>query len=162
MKSYQRVLAVIDLGGRAEAIAHRALAVARGFDATLGLAHVLDYGAGCDDDHAPFLTRQEAEARFAAAAQQRLTAIAERIGARSADTRVLTGRPEPAVAKLIREWGADLVVVGAHATYGLARRGRRWTASVPSPHDVLVVQIEQKRALRRLLHALRSPALACD
>jgi universal stress protein A len=162
MLRYKRILTAIDLGKRGEEVAHRALEIARTYDARLGVVHVLDHAPGLEDDHVPFLTPQEREAKWIALARERLDSLLERIGARGAETQVVAGHPLWALARLANEWGADLVVIGAHATHGLDRtHGHRPARTVGAPaYDVLVVQTEPQPALQRLLHSLLSPVLA--
>jgi universal stress protein A len=159
-RRYTRILAVIDLGKRGEEVACRALEVARTYNAKLGVAHVLDYGAGFEDDHVPFLTPQQTEEKLTAVTRERLISVLERIGARDAEMHVTAGHSTRALARLVSEWGADLVVVGSHARHALDRSRPFAETHNPLTYDVLAVQTEEESALRRLLHSLLSPVLA--
>lgn len=133
MKRFRRVLACIDLNGIGAATAAGARDVARAHGARLALAHVVDYGAGLEADHAPFLTRAETEARLDAVVRRHLATLAWRLGQPDARLLVGFGGPEQGLRHLASGWQPDLVVVGAPTPHGVRHDKPLWLHSPDGP-----------------------------
>jgi nucleotide-binding universal stress UspA family protein len=146
MRSYRRILGLIDISQHGEKVAGRALQMARLYNATLGIATVVDYAPGYESGHAPFLTPQQAQDAVVKDFSRRLDHLIERVGAIGAEGLVAAGHLSSCVRDVLHSWDPDLVLIGSHELYGLdqpqALLGSRGEAP---PFDILVVRIEQPR-----------------
>lgn len=157
MLIYRRVLAIVELTTHDEFIVRRALQVARLCEAVLGVVHVVDYTPGLEADQFPILTREQVQASLMEAAHKKISSLLERINVQDAEQHVVTGTPRHAIADFIADWGADLVVMGSHAPYGLRKEHSGDARECAC--DMLTVQLEPNGAARRLRQAL-SPLFA--
>lgn len=151
MEAYRRILTPVDLDANTELVLHRAWRLARRFEAELFVLHVVDYHAGLESDHVSSLTGPQLYAALAQAAEQRLRAMLERMGAHGVEVRGVVGKPQQVCREIASAWRPDLAVVGAHATHGL--RSERQEL----PFDVLIVQLDAPAAPARFLRSLLAP-----
>lgn len=152
MRSYRRILALVSTHADSEAVARRAVQLARFHGATLALAAVVDYTPGFDSDHVPFMTpRQVREAllRDVRGRLERLLSGIECEGGR--EVIVACGEERDVVAELTRSWAPDLVLVGSRAKHGMDRIAGH------APYDVLIVQNGRQGFAGRLVNALAAP-----
>lgn len=119
MTCYRRVLAVIDLDRRGEAVARQAWALAEPQAACFALAHIVNYGPRVDDDHATFLTPAEIEGKLAGIVRERLAALSRHLGASEAALLVGFGDRAEGLHRLVLGWRPDVVVAGVQAPHGL-------------------------------------------
>jgi len=100
----KHILAALDLDARAGQVFGRAVQLAVQHGSKLTLAHVAAYGEGAEtSDEAAALVR----------AEEKLHELSKPVGL-EVDLRVVVGNPAHEIATLVRETGADLVVMGAH------------------------------------------------
>lgn len=145
MRSYRRILSLIDISANGEKVARRALQMARLYNATLGTATIVDYTPGYESGHAPFLTPQQAQDALVKDFTRRLNHLIERIGG-GAEGIVTAGHVKSSVRDILQSWDPDLVIVGSHEAYGLDQpKSLMGKHSAPLPFDILVVQMEQAK-----------------
>ncbi|GAB5414071.1 MAG: universal stress protein [Congregibacter sp.] len=109
----------VDLSEDSDAVAERALAIAKNNSAELHVIHVIEplsfaYGGDIPMD---FSGIQE-EIHQQAVSQ--LAKFAHKFGLAAEQRHVVLGQPEVEIHALADELGADLIVVGSHGRYGLA------------------------------------------
>jgi nucleotide-binding universal stress UspA family protein len=152
MRSYRRILGLIDLSAHGETVARRALQMARVCNATLGLAVIVDYTPGCECDHAP---PQRMRDDIVNDGRAKLDAIIADIGAGGAEAIVVAASTRAAIEEIAESWQPDLILVGSHSPYGLQDPSRvEPGSSAELPADMLVVQAGRPSLAGRLLHAL--------
>lgn len=158
MRSYRRILSLIDVSPNGEKVARRALQMAKLYNATLGIATVIDYTSGYESGHAPFLTPQQAQDAVVKDFSRRLDHLIERVGASGAEGIVAAGHLKSSVRDVLQSWDPDLVLIGSHEPYGLDQpKPLLGKHSDTLPFDILVVQIEQPRHIGgRFVRALAS------
>lgn len=141
MKSYRRILAVIDIPPKGEPIIRRALALARVNQAQLLVATIVDLDTGFESDHVPFMTPSQLRERTAQDIRGRLDLMLARLGAPGIEGRVLTGKPNLAVAALSEEWQPDLIVGAARETAAIQKTSSLtpFTTAPSLPCDVLTL-----------------------
>jgi nucleotide-binding universal stress UspA family protein len=133
-RSYRRILAWIDLDQGGEAVARRALHLARMTRAQLVLFHAIPPEHSAVDGY-PAPSRASLKQGFESAALARLDQIANWLGAAEAECHAIYG-PSPAqsFAAYAEQWVPDLVVAPADCTCHIA--DGRW--------DVLALQGSSK------------------
>ena len=99
-KAIPRILCATDLTPRCEGAVRRATLLAKQMDAQLLLVHVVD------EAQPPELIGSQVERAQIALEARQLTSAAE--------VAVRVGRPNRTIARVVGEWGADLVVLGAY------------------------------------------------
>jgi nucleotide-binding universal stress UspA family protein len=147
MRSYRRILSLIDISPNGEKVARRALQLAQLCNASLGAATVVDYTPGYESGHAPFLTPRQARDALVKEFTRKLGHLIERIGGSGTENIVAAGQVKSSVRDILQSWNPDLVIVGSHEPYGLDQL-RTEMAKRPDalPFDILVVQMEQPRS----------------
>jgi len=148
MSTYKRILALVAFNGDSEAVARRAVQLARSYGATLALAAVVDYTAGFESDHVPFLTPGEMRLAIARDLREKLDQMMTEVGAGGCEIIVGCGSEKEVVAELTGSWRPDLVLVGSHARHGLEQNGER------AAYDVLTIQIKRPSFAGRMINAL--------
>ena len=119
MSEYQHILVSIDLTEESRAVAARAAAIAKVFEATLSCVHVIEplslaYGGDIPMD---LSTIQE---QIQETAKAHLKEFGVSMGIPEDHQHLIFGRPETEVDALGVQIGADLIVVGSHGRHGLA------------------------------------------
>ena len=148
MSTYKRILALVAFNSGSEAVARRAVQLARSYGATLALAAVVDYTAGFESDHVPFLTPGEMRLAIARDLREKLDQMMTEVGAGGCEIIVGCGSEKEVVAELTGSWRPDLVLVGSHARHGLEQNGER------AAYDVLTIQIKRPSFAGRMINAL--------
>jgi len=144
MRSYRRILGLIDISSNGEKVAQRALQMARLYNATLGAATVVDWTPGYESGHAPFLTPQQAQAALVKEFSRKLDHLIARIGGGGSEGIVVAGQLKSSVRDILRSWEPDLVIVGSHEPYGLDQPGSLLGKRNDTlPFDILVAQMER-------------------
>lgn len=154
MRSYRRVLALVEIRPESEAVARRAAQLARFYGATLALAAVVDYTPGLECDHVPFKTPGEMREAIARDLRGKLDHLADGIGAAGSEIIVVSGKMAQAVEDIAGSWRPDLVLVGSKAPHGLDRPAANAAKTGERPYDVLIVQNGRTGFAGRLIHAL--------
>lgn len=120
------VLCATDLSASGEDAARLALSLAERRGAHLSLVHALDapkLGSFVDPAVAPAAKAlEERVAKRTQNAEEKLLAIREKLGATTATTKLLQGRPVEALLYAAEASAAELVVIGPH------RRAEAWSA----------------------------------
>ena len=119
MSLYRHVLVAVDLSDEARQVLEKAKNIAESSSARLTMVHVVEplsvaYGS---DIPLNVTTLQE---EITGQAQERISALAEKIDVGSGEQHIVYGRPEKEVHRIALETGADLIVVGSHGRHGLA------------------------------------------
>ena len=150
MSQIRRILCVIDPDARGEQVLRIASTHARRTGAELLTAHVVDYHTGFESSHAPFLSPTQLNAELAGAASDRIRAMLSKINA-GGKLRVEVGPPRETVIEMANEFGADLVMVGAHSPFGL-RTTQANKAPDRFPFEVLTVHVKRSWNFMHWLH----------
>jgi len=148
MGTYKRILALVAFDSDAAAVAKRAVQLSRSYGATLALAAVVDYTAGFESDHVPFLTPDEMRQAIARDMREKLDRMMAEVGAAGCEIIVGCGSEQKVVAEITRSWRPDLVLVGSHARHGLEQNGER------TAYDVLITQNGRPSFAGRIINAL--------
>lgn len=119
MSPCRRILCVIDPDARGEQVLTQAVAHARQHNAEWIAAHVVDHHTGFESDHIPFLTPTELNLELAAVAAERIGAMLKKIHDATGPLLIEMGPARATVVKMAKMLGVDLVMVGAHSSYGL-------------------------------------------
>ncbi len=115
-RTYRRILAWIDLDQGGEAVARRALHLARMTRAQLVLFHAIPPEHSVGDGY-PVPNRASVKQSFESAALARLKQIANWLGAAEAECHAIYGTsPAQAFASYAEQWAPDLVVTPADHT----------------------------------------------
>lgn len=142
-RAYRRILAWVEFDAAGEAVARRALHLARMTQARLILFHAIPADHHVADGY-PVPSRESVRQHFESAAMARLTHLANRLGAAEAECQARYGAPAQAFADLAERWAPDLVVAATDETPHIP--DGRW--------DVLTLRgsaRSQRSPLRRLL-----------
>lgn len=150
MNQIRRILCVIDPDARGEQVLRLAATHAQRTGAELMTAHVVDYHTGFESSHAPFLSPTQVNAELAGAAFRRIQAMLHKINPAS-KLRIEVGPPRETVIEMATEYGADLVIVGAHSPFGLRTTQAR-SAPDQFPFEVLTVHAKRAWNLMHWLH----------
>lgn len=148
MRTYRRILALIELSPEGEAVARRALQMARAFNAALGIGFVVDYQPGFECDHVPFRTPAEMREAIVGDVRGKLDRMVAAIGAAGAEVLVVSGTQGAAVTEMVGSWQPDLLLTGSEAARGLDATDK------DLPFDVLRVRTGRPGLVGRLIHAL--------
>lgn len=155
MRSYRRILSVVDLSGNGAAVIRRAWQMAQLYNASLAVASVVDYTPGFECDHVPFRTPEEMRSAIVRDVSEKLDRLVGEAGAGRAELIVAAGSEKKVVTDLLRSWQPDLVLVGSHAPHGLeAPESLKVTRNGQLPFDVLTVQMGKPSFAGRLIQAL--------
>jgi universal stress protein A len=120
MEGYKHILLAVDFD-QAEAVAGKAKALAKIFNATLSLIHVVDNmpvpdpGYGMDTVLEVDLTGE-----MIAAAKYQLAGLSQKWGIADEQVWVELGSPKLEITRIAEENKVDLIVVGSHGRHGLA------------------------------------------
>jgi nucleotide-binding universal stress UspA family protein len=119
-----RILVPVDFSPHAERAVRYAATLARRFDATLHLLHVVEdpflSGAWSPEAYVPNVT--ELLQDLTAGAERQLAGLRASVAALgiTVTTAVITGRPAPAIVSHADQGGFDLIVMGTHGRTGLS------------------------------------------
>jgi nucleotide-binding universal stress UspA family protein len=139
MLNLKTILAPVDFSERSIHAAEHAVVLAKRFQSQLVLTHVIppapfEYAAF--DGGAYTGTSMNREQEIRVTMEQRLSALAEKIGGKQAiQTKVLIGDPAGEIKRLVQELGVDLLVMPTHG-YGPFRRFVLGSLTTKVLHDV--------------------------
>ncbi len=146
MSHYTHLLLATDFSPEGSHVASRALQLANNQGAKLSIVHVLEftpivYGGG--EFAMPLDTNIEAD--LEAEARKELDNQASTLHIAPESRHLLIGSTKEEIAKLVREVGADLLVVGGHNVHGLKLLfGTTANAILHAmPCDVLAVRLDE-------------------
>lgn len=119
MSQYNTILLAIDLSDEAEAIASKAVTLAKSNNAALHVVHVVEplsfaYGGDIPMD---FSSIQE---DIQKQAKTQLAEFAQKHSIDASHQHIAMGRSENEIHALAEQLGVDLIVVGSHGRHGLA------------------------------------------
>lgn len=155
MRSYRRILSLVDLTQNGESVARRALQLARMYNAALALSVIVDYTPGFESDHVPFRTPLEMRDAIIRDVRGKLDDIIATIGAAGAEAVVVAAPMDRAMAEIARVWQPDLVLLGSHAPRILQQAAASdFGGRAKLPFDVLTVQVGRPSLAGRLVNAL--------
>ncbi|MDD5391131.1 MAG: universal stress protein [Gallionellaceae bacterium] len=116
MRDYRRILAVVDFSDSGQAVARRALALARLGQAELALLHLIEPDATLDGGYPP-PSRAASQQAYEAEALRRLNFLAANLAAGDAKLLARYGQPRRAFADCVATWQPDLVVADHNPGY---------------------------------------------
>lgn len=116
---YKHILVGLDLTDETPQVLHKAIHIARSYDAKLSLVHVLEpitfaYGGDMPLDVSDMQEQQVQKA------EHELQALVKTIDFPVLQEHVLVGQPANELHYLAKEQGVDLIIVGSHGRKGLA------------------------------------------
>ena len=130
---YKQILVAIDLSEEAHGLLEKAGALAKQYDATLNVVHVMDWPlTGFDPVMGYSAVSDDALLEEMANAVKR---VVEKHGITEAQTHTLMGQPTTTIAHLVDELKVDLLVIGSHGKRG-------WRALLGSTASAIVQIIQ--------------------
>lgn len=119
MSGYRRIVVAVDLTEESNAVADRARALVRAFDAELHIVHVIEplslaYGGDIPMDLSTVQDQIHEQAK------SHLAEFAATLAVPEARQHLIFGRPESEIQRTAQAVGADVIVVGSHGRHGLA------------------------------------------
>lgn len=125
----KKVLIAINYNPSAEKVAQTGYAIAKSLNAEVALAHVITEAAFYAMDYSPIMGytggyttgTQEVVNDIKTETASYLAAAAKHLGDEKITTLVLEGDTAEAILECIKDWNADLLVIGSHSHHGLDR-----------------------------------------
>lgn len=125
----KKILIAINYNPSAEKVAQTGYAIAKSLNAEVALAHVITEAAFYAMDYSPIMGytggyttgTQEVVNDIKTETASYLTAAAKHLGDEKITTLVLEGDTAEAILECIKDWNADLLVIGSHSHHGLDR-----------------------------------------
>ncbi|MDG2276369.1 MAG: universal stress protein [Pseudomonadales bacterium] len=119
MGDYKKIMLAVDLTEESNAVADRALKLARFFEADLHLVHVIEplslaYGGDVPMDLSAVQEQIQDQAK------SHMKDFGARLEIDPEKQHLIFGRPESEIHRVAEEEDADLIVVGSHGRHGLA------------------------------------------
>lgn len=143
MADYQHILLAIDLTPECEPVSSRAIDLARRYDATLSLLHVVENMPVEPGNELMIPPATTVESELLEHAERRLRQLGDKLGVPADRQHVTVGQTKREIVYFAEEEDVDLIVVGSHGRHGLALiLGSTANAVLHgSPCDVLAVRI---------------------
>jgi universal stress protein A len=121
MSDYQHVLLAVDYSEHDDAVARKARALARKYQARLSIIHVLDNIPMPDTAYGTVIPLdQDSGYGLLETEKSHLKQIADEIGVESANRWLIWGVPHQEIVAAAERENADLIVLGSHGRHGLA------------------------------------------
>ena len=120
MDDYRQILTALDLSDDSEAIAGRALQLARFYGAQLSLLHVAEYVPMDLTEELVLTQPPEVNEHLLEHAKASLRTLAGRLDLDPSACRVELGSTKTEIIRVAEETEADLLVLGSHGRHGLA------------------------------------------
>ena len=148
MRSYNHILAAVDLTDEAEIIIEKAKKIAQENNAKLTLVHAVEplsiaYGSDIPLD---LISLQE---EITNQAMQRVEELQKKLVSSTFDCchHIVYGRTDKEVHRIAQDTKVDLIVVGSHGKHGLGLLFGSTSSSIlhDSPCDVLAVRIHKEK-----------------
>ena len=115
---YKHILLAVDFSKDSELIGHRAIDLARRYDAKLSLIHVVINLKGPFYEHIMSSLSEDVEQQVILLAKQQLSALAQRLDIPTTACIVKLGSPKVGILKAVEEHDIDLIVMGSHGLGG--------------------------------------------
>ncbi len=143
MSVYNHVLIAVDLSEDSTAVGRRGHDLAARCDAKLSFVHVVEFIPVDPAGEALLPPPVDLEGELVQGARQRLDALCESLGLKSAPRRVEVGNIKAEILRVAVEEQADLLVLGSHGRHGLALLLGSTEKSLlhKAPCDVLAVRL---------------------
>ena len=121
MGDYQHILLAVDYSEHGEYVAQRAKTLAKKYQATLSIIHVLDDIPMPDTSYGTVIPlEQDSSYELLEAEKTKLKQMAERLGIDDANQWLVWGVPKQEIVQIAEQEKIDLIVVGSHGRHGLA------------------------------------------
>lgn len=143
MSVYSHVLVAVDLSEDSPAVSRRGRDLAARCDAKLSFVHVVEFIPVDPAGEALLPPPVDLEGELVQGARQRLDALCDSLGLKSAPRRVEVGNIKAEILRVAVEVQADLLVLGSHGRHGLALLLGSTEKSLlhKAPCDVLAVRL---------------------
>ena len=120
MANYRKILLATDFSEFSGPVADRAMALAHGFGAELGLIHVFEPLPIFDSGYAELLPLElEFTEQIQARAQERMEELAGQLSIPKAMQWLEMGSPKAEIVRVADEQNVDLIVMGTHGRHGI-------------------------------------------
>jgi len=121
MSGYQHILLAVDYSEHGDYVAQRAKSLAKKYQATLSIIHVLDDIPMPDTSYGTVIPlEQDSSYELLEAEKTKLKQMAERLGIDDANQWLVWGVPKQEIVQIAEQEKIDLIVVGSHGRHGLA------------------------------------------
>ncbi|NOT11232.1 MAG: universal stress protein [Methylococcaceae bacterium] len=121
MQLYQHILLAVDYSAQGDYVASKALGLAKQFQATLSLVHILDNIPMPDTNYGTVIPlNQNTDHDLLEQEKARFTSIADRLQVAKANRWLIWGVPKNDIVDLANRQNVDLIVVGSHGRHGLS------------------------------------------
>ena len=121
MGDYQHILLAVDYSEHGEYVAQRAKTLAKKYQATLSIIHVLDDIPMPDTSYGTVIPlEQDSSYELLETEKAKLKQMAERLGIDDANQWLVWGVPKQEIVQIAEQEKIDLIVVGSHGRHGLA------------------------------------------
>lgn len=119
MSLYRHIMMAVDLTEESNKVAEQASMLAKTFNATLSVVHVIEplslaYGGDIPMDLSSVQDQIQDQARG------HLREFSDGLGVAEEHQHLIFGRPESEIQRIADAEGADLIVVGSHGRHGFA------------------------------------------
>ncbi|MHB8405583.1 MAG: universal stress protein [Gammaproteobacteria bacterium] len=143
MSVYNHVLIAVDLSEDSPTVGRRGHDLAARCDAKLSFVHIVEFIPVDPAGEALLPPPVDLEGELVQGARQRLDALCESLGLKSAPRRVEVGNIKAEILRVAVEEQADLLVLGSHGRHGLALLLGSTEKSLlhKAPCDVLAVRL---------------------
>ena len=115
---YKRLLVAIDLGSQSAQIAVKAVSIARTQQAEIHLLHIVEPLSLALGSEMPLDTSSLQE-EISQQSETAITELAQSLKIPFNHCHVAAGRPDKSIPSIANDIGADLIVIGSHARWGL-------------------------------------------
>jgi universal stress protein A len=121
MGNYQHILLAVDYSEHGDYVAQRAKSLAKKYQATLSIIHVLDNIPMPDTGYGTVISlEQDSSYDLLEAEKTKLKQMAEKLGIDDANQWLVWGVPKQEIVQIAEQENIDLIVVGSHGRHGLA------------------------------------------
>ena len=121
MGDYQHILLAVDYSEHGEYVAQRAKSLAKKYQATLSIIHVLDNIPMPDTSYGTVIPLEEDSSYEPLETEKsKLKQMAEKLGIDDANQWLVWGVPKQEIVQIAVQEKIDLIVVGSHGRHGLA------------------------------------------
>ena len=121
MGDYQHILLAVDYSEHSDYVAQRAKSLAKIYQATLSIIHVLDNIPMPDTTYGTVISlEQDSSYDLLEAEKTKLKQMAGKLGIDDANQWLVWGVPKQEIVQIAVQENIDLIVVGSHGRHGLA------------------------------------------
>lgn len=125
----KKILIALDYHPSAEGIAKKGYEIARAFNASVAIVHVITDAAWYAQEYSPIMGFQgnytnvtnELVDSIKTEAEKYLAATVAHLGDNTIATKVLDGDTADAILEFSKEWNAELIVLGSHSHHGFEK-----------------------------------------